>query len=109
MSGTGNGSRLVVKDSPGRVLLPCWFDAIVGRARDIDTTDVLEAPSRRSRTPQKSKIERHEKQDYSDIPYQALQELVSEERDIDTDDDGGHPRHVQRINYTSVHFSSPGR
>jgi len=53
---------------------------------------------------EKSKIEAAEHQDDSDIHYQPFPELVSEEREIYTDDNGRHRHHVKRDRYLSAHY-----
>jgi hypothetical protein len=55
---------------------------------------------------EKSQVESREHQDNANIRYQPFPESVSEERDIYTDYDGYHHRHVKHDSYQSAHFIS---
>jgi hypothetical protein len=56
-------------------------------------------------TSQKSKVERCEHQDDSDIHCQPFPESVSEEHEIYTDYDGCHRHRVKHVSHLSTHFS----
>jgi hypothetical protein len=56
-------------------------------------------------TPEESEVEGREHQDNADIHCEPFPETVSEEREIDTDDDGYHRRHVKHDTCLSAHFS----
>lgn len=55
--------------------------------------------------PKKYQVESCEHQDNADIHYQPFPESVSEEREIDGNDDGCHRQCVKQDAYLSVHFS----
>jgi hypothetical protein len=59
----------------------------------------------RSWTPEESQVESCEYQDSANIHNQPFPESVSEEREIYTDYDGRHRRHVNHDRYLSAHFS----
>src|SRR5580692_13218920 len=54
-----------------------------------------------------SQIESCEHQDNADIRHQPWPELVSEEQDIDADDDGSHRHHKKDSSHLSPHFCHP--
>jgi hypothetical protein len=56
------------------------------------------------RTPEESQVESPEHQDNADIHYQPFPESVSEEREIYTDYNGYHRRHVKHDGHLSAHF-----
>jgi hypothetical protein len=60
-------------------------------------------PDARRLRPEKTAIESCEHQDDADIYDQPFHETVSEEREIDSHDDGGHRRHVKHDSYFA-HF-----
>jgi hypothetical protein len=53
---------------------------------------------------EKSEVESAEHQDNANIHYQPFPESVSEEREIYTDYNGYHRRHVKHCSYSSVHL-----
>jgi hypothetical protein len=58
---------------------------------------------------EKSQVESSEHQDNADVHHQPFPESVSEELEIDADDDGRHRHHVKQYNDPSVHFGSMKR
>jgi hypothetical protein len=54
--------------------------------------------------PEESEVESCEHQDNANIHCQPFPEMVSEEREIYTDYDGYHRRHVKHDGYLSAHF-----
>lgn len=58
-------------------------------------------------TLEESQVESAEHQDNADIHYQPFPESVSEEREIDADDDGDHRHHIKHDSDLSAHFPSP--
>ena len=57
-------------------------------------------------TPEESKVESCEHQDSANIHCQPFPEMVSEEHNIYTDNDGCHRHDVKHDNYLSAHFGS---
>jgi hypothetical protein len=62
----------------------------------------------RSWKPDESQVESCEHQDNANIRHQPSPELVSEEQDIDTDDDGGHRHHIKNNCDLFPHFTTFG-
>lgn len=59
--------------------------------------------ARRLRVPEEDEIEGREDQDNADVHEQPFPEEVSEEREVDSDDDGDHGDEEKYDSYLSVH------
>jgi hypothetical protein len=54
--------------------------------------------------PEESQVESSEHQNDADVHHQPFPETVSEDHEIDTDDNNYHRHHVKHDNYLPAHF-----